>query len=63
MAQMKEEIKQAKELAQKQQNQQAQMQNKVKQAQAKQEQEEQMREQRRIILKAILSPEARQRCM
>lgn len=57
----KNEVAQAKALAAKQQQQQQSMDAKVKQAQAEQEKQEQMREQRRVILKAILSPEAQQR--
>eukprot|EP00484_Ammonia_sp_Unknown_P021447 CAMPEP_0197044242 /NCGR_PEP_ID=MMETSP1384-20130603/20353_1 /TAXON_ID=29189 /ORGANISM="Ammonia sp." /LENGTH=140 /DNA_ID=CAMNT_0042475669 /DNA_START=42 /DNA_END=464 /DNA_ORIENTATION=- len=58
MAQAVDEVKQAQQLAAKQSKQQQSMQQNVKQAQAKQEQEQQMMEQRRVILKAILSPEA-----
>eukprot|EP01084_Bolivina_argentea_P146693 256789_1 len=58
---MAQEIAQAQQLAQQQSQQQQNMQQQVKKAQQQQEQKQQYQEQRRVILKAILSPEARQR--
>ena len=57
----KDEVSQAKALAAKQAQQQQSMDAKVKRVQAEQEKQEQMKEQRRVILKAILSSEAQQR--
>ena len=58
-----DEVQKAKALSQKQAAQSQNMQQQVKKAQAQQEQKEQMQEQRRIMLKAILSPEAASRSM
>ena len=54
----KDEVQQAKQRAARQAQQQSNMQAQAKKAQAQQEQKQQMMEQRRVILKAILSPEA-----
>mmetsp|Transcript_108265 Transcript_108265/g.132088 ORF Transcript_108265/g.132088 Transcript_108265/m.132088 type:complete len:137 (-) Transcript_108265:23-433(-) len=55
------EISQAKQLASMQAQQSQQAQNQVKQMQKKQEEKQMYEEQRRVILKKILSDEARQR--
>eukprot|EP00483_Globobulimina_turgida_P003551 UN03557 len=57
----KDEIKKAQRLSQQQAAQQQNMQQKVKEAQAKREKQEQLMDQRRVILKAILSHGAQTR--
>lgn len=57
------EVKKAKALANQQAAQEQKMQQQVQKAQAEQEQKEQIMEQRRVMLKAILSPEAAARSM
>jgi len=58
---LNDEVKQAQQLAAAQSKQQQGYQQQAQKAQAQQEKHEQIKEQRRVILNAILSPEAAQR--